>query len=146
MAERMRHHDVAASHPAFAALTEFGALALGDVHEGEQCSTSNVFFDLIVDDDANAKAWADLLETQLVGFAWTDNSHGQLYMAEDGRVFGNSIVHDAFYFLGADLREALLCLLRGRRAAPMLRPDQTNITLYGDTFVEGDAALYAWRR
>lgn len=67
-------------------------------------------------------------------------------MAEDGRVFGNSVVHDAFYFLGIDLREALQRLLCGRRAIPMLRPDQTSITLYGDTFVEGDAALYAWRR
>lgn len=146
MAERMSRHDVAASHPAFKVLTEFGALALGDVHEGEQCSTSNIFFDLLVDDDPNAKAWANLLETQLVGFAWTDNNHGQLYMAEDGRVFGNSVVHDAFYFLGIDLREALLRLLCGRRAMPMLRPDQASITLYGDTFVEGDAALYAWRR
>lgn len=146
MAEHLSRHNVAASHPAFKALTEFGALTLGGTRKGEQCSTSNIFLDLLVEEDPNAKAWANLLETQLVGFAWTDNSHGQLYMAEDGRVFGNSVVHDAFYFLGIDLREALLRLLCGRRAIPMLRPDQTSITLYGDTFVEGDAGLYAWRR
>ncbi|MDZ4775417.1 MAG: SUKH-3 domain-containing protein [Alphaproteobacteria bacterium] len=146
MVERLNRERVPSEHPAFATLSEFGTLALGDTGPGEQCARSDVQFDLILGGDENAARWAELLHTRLVGIGWTHNSHGELYMSEDGRVFENSIVHDAFCFLGADLAEALTRMHKGQRAKPMLRPEQAEIRLYGDAFGPGDPNLYDWQR
>jgi hypothetical protein len=142
---RLERARVPVEHPAFAALAEFGALALGDTGAGEQCARCNVQFDLIAARDESAVRWAALLHTQLVGIGWTHNNHGELYMSEDGRVFENSVVHDAFCFLGANLSEALTRLLRGQKARPMLRPDQAEVRLYGDAFTAADPNLYQWQ-
>jgi hypothetical protein len=144
--QRLEREQIPAGHPAFATLSEMGALTFGETGSGEECARSNVYFDLLTDVDENAVRWAEILQTRLVGLGWTHNSHGQLLMAEDGRVFENSIVHDAFCFLGADLAEALTRLFRGLRARPMLRPDQTEVTLYGDTFTADVPSVYRWQR
>jgi len=144
--ERLKGAHIPAEHPAFASLSEMGGLTFGETGSGEECAKSNVYFDLLTDGDENALRWAEILRTRLVGLAWTHNRHGQLFMAEDGRVFENSTVHDAFCFLGADLAEALTRLLRGQRARPMLRPDQSEVTLYGDTFTADDPNVYRWQR
>jgi hypothetical protein len=144
--QRLEREQIPAGHPAFATLSEMGALTFGEAGSGEECAKSNVYFDLLTDRDENAVRWSDILQTRLVGLGWTHNSHGQLLMAEDGRVFENSTVHDAFCFLGADLAEALTRLFRGLRARPMLRPDQTEVTLYGDRFTADAPSVYRWQR
>lgn len=143
--ERLEREQIPTEHPAFATLSEMGALTFGETGTGEQCARSNVYFDLLTDCDENTARWAEILRTRLVGLGWTHNSHGQLFMAGDGRVFENSMVHDAFCFLGADLAEALTRLLRGQRARPMLRPDQAEVTLYGDKFTADDPNVYRWQ-
>ena len=145
MVNYLERHGVPRDHPAYALLAEFGALNVGEVGPGVQCSRSNVYFDLLAGDDPSVTAWADILRTHLVGVAWEHDSHGQLYLAQDGRVFGNSLVHDAFCFLGNSMAEALTRLLRGLRAAPMLRPDQQSVMFYGETLTEGDPRAYRWK-
>jgi hypothetical protein len=144
--ERLEREQIPAGHPAFATLSELSALAVGEIGRGEECARSNVSFDLLTDHDENVLKWASILRTRLVGLGWTHNNHGELFMAEDGRVFENSVVHDAFCFLGSDLAEALTRLLRGQRALPMLRPDQTEVTLYGERFIADDPNVYRWQR
>jgi len=86
--------------------------------------------------------WECLLGTRLIGIGEVDNGHAQLFIASDGRCFGSSIVHDAFYFHA----DTLLCFhfmgLLGRRSRPMLLTDQQSVTLYGITFTRDSPELY----
>jgi hypothetical protein len=50
-----------------------------------------------------------------------------LFADEAGRCFGASQAHDAFYFEWYIFGEAVGRLLLGRKARPMLRPDQERV-------------------
>ena len=82
-------------------------------------------------DDPILRVWEELLATQLVGVAEFCHAHGELYVDGDGRCFGQSCVHDAFYFEGASFAEAAERLLLGRQPRPMLRPDQQSVDVCG---------------
>jgi hypothetical protein len=73
------------------------------------------------------------------------NRHGWLIIDEAGRCFGASKIHDAFYFEGQTFGEAVERLLLGRKARPMLRPDQHQVELYGATFNRGHPAIFEYR-
>ncbi len=135
---------VAADHPACAILAEFGGLRVGQVGLGEECGTSDVVFQPLWPNDS-IRVWEELLATQLIGVAEAHHGHEELYADHHGRLFGASIIHDAFYFHGASFGEAMERLLLGRRAQPMLRPDQDNVMLYGEEFTADHPAIYRYR-
>jgi hypothetical protein len=80
-----------------------------------------------------------------VGIADVNNAHGELYIAADGRCFGGSCVHPAFYFYGQSFAEAVEGILFRWRARPMLGPGQESVTLYGERFTAVSPELYRYR-
>jgi hypothetical protein len=86
-----------------------------------------------------------MTRTELVGIAGVNNDHGELYVDALGRCFGASCVHDAFFFYGESFAEAVEGILLGRRARPMLRPDQPFVTLYGEKFTAESPEVYRYR-
>lgn len=87
-------------------------------------------------------SWEQALGMPLVGIA--DFSHGyeRLYVGSDGRCFGLSHIHDAFYFEGASFEGALARLWRDERALPMLRADQASVWLYGIEYTRESPEVY----
>jgi SUKH-3 immunity protein of toxin-antitoxin system len=131
-------------HPAYEILTEFGGLKIGQVGRGEECAKSALTFEYVESNPA-IPAWADLLQSQLIGVAEIDNGHAELYVDASGRFFFASCIHDAFAFAGVSFGEAMECVLLGRRSKPMLRPDQSSIEMWGEVFTSDDPRVYTYR-
>jgi hypothetical protein len=122
-------------HPAADILGTFGGLTVTpDREAGEECAPDDLAFQELAPDESIVEVWGSLLRTQLVGVAEMHRGHGELYVAADGRCFGRSLMHDAFYFEGATFAEAVGRALFGRRSRPLLRPDQSSVMLYGIRF------------
>ena len=137
---------VPADHPAAAILTAFGGLTVTpDRESGEECAPADLAFRELWPDQSITEVWAGLLGTRLVGVADMHYAHGELFVATDGRCFGRSCIHDAFYFEGASFAEAAERSLLGRRSRPMLRPDQPSVTLYGIQYADDSLELYRYR-
>jgi len=137
--------SVPANHPAWQALSSFGGLHIyPDGDAGIECATSDIDFNSPAATPELAE-WAQLLRSTLVPVAGVHRSHGLLCIASDGTCFGSSYIHDAFYFEGDRLDVAIERMLLGKRARPMLRPDQSQVTLYGQTFARGDQGVFAWQ-
>ena len=138
-------HDVPAAHPAREILASFSGLTVTpDEVRGEECARADLAFSYYPDRSKSAPAWESLLRTRLVSIADVHHGHGELYVAADGRCFGASLVHDAFYFEGASISEAVERNLLGRRSRPMLRPEQSEIHLYGITYTRASPELYRY--
>jgi hypothetical protein len=137
---------VPADHPAHAILAAFGGLTVTpDREAGEECAPDDLAFRELWPDESITEVWAGLLGTRLVGVADMHHGHGELYVAADGRCFGRSCVHDAFYFEGASFAEAAERAMLGRRSQPLLRPDQSSVTLYGNRFTANSPEVYRYR-
>jgi hypothetical protein len=133
------------NHPAWQALSRFGGLHVHpDGDAGIECATSDVDFNSPHAPPEVAK-WAQLLRSTLVPVAEVHRCHGLLCIASDGACYGSSYIHDAFYFEGERLEVALERMLFGKRARPMLRPDQSQVSLYGRNFSRGDQEVFPWR-
>jgi hypothetical protein len=104
-------------------------------------SQGRIDYKLLDRDDYSSciPVWETLLGTRLIGIGEVDHGHEQLFLASDGRCFGESVVHDAFYYHAESL--SLFQLFR-RRSRPMLRPDQQSVDLYGITFTRDSPELY----
>jgi hypothetical protein len=138
--------SVPAGHPAAAILAEFGGLTVDPGRDaGEECATNDLAFLALWPDESITRIWGELLGTRLVGIAEVHSGHGELYVAADGRCFGRSCIHDAFYFEGASFAETVERSLLGRRSRPMLRPDQSSVTLYGVRFTADSPEVYQYR-
>jgi len=138
--------SVPADHPAAAILAMFGGLTVTPAREaGEECATDDLAFQELEPDEPATGVWGVLLGTRLIGVAEMHRGHGELYVAGDGRCFGRSLVHDAFYFEGASFPEAMERSLLGRRSRPMLRPDQSSVTLYGIQYTADSPEIYRYR-
>jgi hypothetical protein len=128
-------------HPAHSILQEVGGLRVGRSEPGIECARSDLEFGFCEEDYEILSTWGDLLRSRLVEVAEVHNRHGWLIVDEAGRCFGASQIHDAFYFEGQTFGEAVERLLLGRKARPMLRPDQHQVELYGETFTRGHPAI-----
>jgi hypothetical protein len=138
--------EVPADHPAADILAAFGGLAVRPDHgEGEECAPDDLVFRELRPVELITEVWASLLGTCLVGIAAVHRGHGELYIAVDGRCFGRSCVHDAFYFEGGSFAEAVERAMFGRRSRPLLRPDQESVTLYGIRFTADSPEVYRYR-
>lgn len=132
-------------HPAADILAAFGELTVTPERKaGEECATNDLAFQELFPDESITEVWGKLLGTRLVGIAEVHHGHGELYVAADGRCFGRSCIHDAFYFEGASFAEAAERAMFGRRARPLLRPDQSSVTLYGIEFTADSPELYRY--
>jgi hypothetical protein len=137
---------VPANHPAAAILAALAGLTVTpDREAGEECAPDDLAFRELWPDESITVVWAKLLATQLVGVADMHHGHGELYVAADGRCFGRSCIHDAFYFEGASFAEAAEGSMLGRRARPLLRPGQTSVTLYGTRFTADSPEVYQYK-
>jgi len=130
-------------HPAHRILKELGGLHVGRCGPGIECTTSDLKFGFCEPDEEIGPVWSELLGSELVTIAEVHHQHGWLLVDAAARCFGASQIHDAFYYEGPDFGVALERLLIGRRARPMLRPDQDQVELYGETFSRGHAAIFA---
>ena len=133
------------AHPAIEILSKFGGLKVGQVGSGEQCATRDVLFGFIYEDYEDIQIWNGLLGTTLMGIAEVHHSHGELYVDTAGRCFELSMIDDTFCFEGESFGNAMQGLLLGRRARPMLRPDQETVTLYGIEYNASSPELYKYR-
>ena len=147
---RSRRVAVASSvprdHPAFDVLQQLGGLRVGTVGAGRECARSDIEFNQPDDEVLHeGAAWEQLLATPLIVVAEVHHHHAALLIDSLGRCFGLSYIHDAFYFEGHVFGEAVERILLGRRASPMLRPDQSSITLYGEQFTREHPATFRYR-
>jgi SUKH-3 immunity protein len=136
--------SVPAEHPAAAIVAALGGLnVVPNRKSGEECAPNDLAFrEVTLDDYINV--WATLLGTLLVGIAEVHDGHGELYVATDGRCFGRSCIHDAFYFEGQTFADAVERSLLGRRVRPMLLPDQPSVSLYGIQYTPDSPKLYRY--
>ena len=140
------------NHPAVNILANLGDLHLGETGQGEACTRSDLAFQWLIDCETSdevetlrVSAWQDLLRTRLVGIASVHHVHADLLMASDGRCFGMSLIHDAFWLEGLNLDEALVRLLVGQRCRPMLRPDQREVSMWGEHFTTDHPLVYDYQ-
>ena len=131
-------HD---EHPGYVALSQFEGLHVGSTGTGEVCAKSDIQF-VLLPKDPQVESWERFLDSALVGVGEVHHAHGELWVSQDGRFFGRSAVHDAFYFEGDGFDEAMERLLLGRRSQPMLHPKQKSVTLYGVEYRRGHPDLY----
>jgi hypothetical protein len=137
---------VPADHPAAAVLAAFGGLIVTpDREDGEECAPDDFVFRELFPDESITVVWAGLIGTRLVGVAHMHYGHGELYIAADGRCFGRSCVHDAFYFKGTSFAEAAERAMLGRRSRPLLRPNQSSVMAYGKRFTPDSPEVYRYR-
>ena len=112
-------------HPAFEVLQEFGGLhVVRSEGGGIECGRADLEFCFREGDLDILSTWSELLRSRLVEVAEVQNRHGWLFVDEAGRCFG--------------ARRLLL----GYRSRPMLRPDQHQVVLYGETFARGHSAIF----
>jgi len=135
---------IPSTHPAAAILSELtGVKAVPHSREGVECATGILEFRKVdFNDDEHGRIWSSLLRTELIGVAEMDDGAAVLCVAADGRCFGMSNLHDAFFYEGDRIEEAVERLLLGYQARPLLRPDQACVRLYGNHFAAGDPGLY----
>jgi hypothetical protein len=139
--------SVPRDHPAWDVLASFGGLTILEQDpdlDPEWPPIEEFVFRALHPCPAITEVWGGLLGTRLIGIADVHNAHGELYCAADGRCFGSSCMHPAFYFEGGSFAEAVEGMLLGRRARPMLRPDQEWVTLYGKRFTADSPELYRY--
>jgi hypothetical protein len=136
--------EVPSNHPAAVILSEFSGLTVGQTGAGEECATSDVEFRPIWPDDGILDIWGGLLKTRLIGVAEYYHRHGELYVDDYGRWFAASLMDDTFCFEGDSFSEAMERLLLGRRCRPMLRPDQSQVSSYGEVFSSDDPRVYKY--
>jgi hypothetical protein len=117
-------------HPATQLLAQFSGLSVGTSGDGVECATSLVLF----------RASDEQTDTQVK----VDDGHAELYIDSDGRFFGRSHIHEAFFLVGESFATAMKALLLGYRCRPMLRPGQKLVTLYGNDFDRDSPALYRY--
>jgi hypothetical protein len=128
-------------HPAYDILAQFGELHVGECHAGEECATGDIQF-MLCSPNSNIDEWSKLLSTRLVGVAGVHRYHGELYMSETGIWFHFSDIDGEMCYLADSFGAAVERLLLGRRLRPMLRPEQSEIYIYGERIVSDDPRIY----
>jgi hypothetical protein len=137
--------SVPTTHPAWQALSNLGGLhVVPELDTGIECGACDIEFNAPAA-PSEVVRWARLLGSTLVPVAEVGGGHGLLCIASDGTCYGSSYIHDAFYFEGERLEVALDRILLGKKARPMLRPDQSQVMLYGQTFVRGNPEVFPWQ-
>jgi hypothetical protein len=140
--------SIPADHPAATILAEFGGLTVARFDEdarGEECAVGHLGFRELFPDNLINLRWRRFWKnTHLIGIADIHHSHAEWYIDTRGRIIGTSCQHDAFWLAGEMFCEAVERSLYGRRNRPILLPDQSSVTLYGDEFTSESPELYRY--
>jgi len=139
-----RHVDIepriSADHPAASILAALTGLTIRNADRDEI-----VCFEPIAQNDDRAARWETALGCTLVGVGEIHNRHGELYVDSVGRLFGNSIIHPAFWFVGASFEASMHDLLAGARSRPMLLSNEVSVRMYGRDFTVRDPEVLTAR-
>jgi hypothetical protein len=92
----------------------------------------------------NIPVWEALLQTTLIGIAEVDQGDALLFIASDGRCFGDCNISGDFFYLADSLFQFWLYRILNRRARPMLKPDEESTVLYGFTFTRENPEVYRY--
>jgi hypothetical protein len=127
---------VSEHHQAHAVLAELGGLRLMVDHGGyEICE---IEFQSLPEKSDLVTHWEEAFDTELVGVGELHNAHGELWMSGGGFLFGNSIVHEAFWLVGNGFAIALINILSKQRDRPMLLREGESVMLYGHRYTWND--------
>ena len=128
-------------------LQSFGGLSLLSYDdEFPDEPTAELEFRPLTLKDKTATIWSRLLRSKVVGIGYGHNQHENVYADADGRIYGGSLMHDAFYLRGLTLPDCFHNLLTSTRARPMLRPDQRSVMLYGVTFTSASEEVHQYKQ
>lgn len=133
---------VPSNHPAHAILCSFAGLRVGASGPGLECAASDIAFCDEDSENAVESRWGPYLGSRLICVGNQHNEHGELFIDSLGRVFGASLIHEAFWFEGEDVWAGVENVLLGRRSRPLIHPSQDAVTLYGERYVRGDPRIF----
>ena len=125
---------VPSNHPAYQVLSELGGVSFAS----REWNKILLDFQYVEEAAEEARKWTQAYGMRLVGVAEIHNGHGEAYMTEQEHLIAFSLIHDACWFLGANLEAAMDALWREERARPMLLPGQESVDLYGETIMGKD--------
>ena len=131
------------NHPAHAILSSFSGLKVGSTVDGLECGAGDIVFCDEDSDTASETRWGQYLASQLICVGYQHNEHGILFIDSRGRVFGESLVHEAFWIDGETIWAGIENILLGRRSRPLLYSGQDSVTLYGDEYRHGDPRIFS---
>jgi hypothetical protein len=134
---------VPSNHPAQAVLSAFSGLRVGSSGAGLECAASDIEFRNEDSQIASEERWSLYLRSQLIFVGYQHNEHGALFIDSRGRVFGESLVHEAFWLDGEDVWTGFENVLLRRRSRPILHPSQSSVSLYGDIYTPGDPRIFS---
>jgi hypothetical protein len=139
--------SVPAEHPAVVVLSELSGLTVGDCGAGIECARSDIAFerDDRLEQDEVIQQWAYLMKTRLVCIGGVHNFHAVLLMDSSGACYQSSLIHEAFSFEGESFGVAVERILLGRKGEPMLRPEQSSVSMYGETIKSGHPSLFRYQ-
>ena len=138
---------IPSQHCAHSILQSFGGLSfLSYDDEFPDEPTAELEFRPLTLKDKTATIWSRLLRSKVVGIGYGHNQHENVYADADGRIYGGSLMHDAFYLRGLTLPDCFHNLLTNTRARSMLRPDQRSVMLYGVTFTSASEEVYRYKQ
>lgn len=129
-------------HPARAILCSFFGLKVGVSGPGLECAASDIAFRDEDSEDGTEARWHPHLGSQLICVGCFHNEHGELFIDARGRVFGASLIHDAFSFEGENVWTGIEGVLLGRRSRPLLHPSQDSVKLYGQRYTRDNPQVY----
>ncbi|GLW39646.1 hypothetical protein Pcaca04_35820 [Pectobacterium carotovorum subsp. carotovorum] len=135
------------NHPAAAILHAFGGLTVGQSGAGKECASGDIIFGGSEDlqEDDTLLEWQGIMNTTLILIGETHHSHAALLMDCEGACYGMSFIHEAFWFEGASFGAAVERILLGLKGKPMLRPDQSSISVYGETITADHPSVHRYR-
>ncbi len=133
---------VPSNHPALAILSAFASLKVGSTGAGLECAASDIEFQDEDSHTASEERWGQYLGSQLIFVGYQHNGHGALFIDSRGRVFGESLIHEAFWLDGEDVWIGVENVLLGRRSRPILYPSQSSVSLYGELYTRGDPRIF----
>ena len=148
IAKEFTSRDVPLEHPAAAILRELNGLTVGNCDAGEECASSDIVFgrNEALERGALILEWQSLLATTLICIGEVHHFHGVLFMDSSGACYQDSQVHEAFSFEGASFGAAVERVLLGRKGRPMLRPNQSSVSMYGEIITAGHPSIYSYRQ
>jgi hypothetical protein len=115
---------------------------VGSTGEGLECATSDIEFR---DEDSQIAVetrWGQYLSSQLIFVGYQHYEHCTLLIDSRGRVFGGSLIHEAFWLDGEDVWTGIENVLLGRRSRPVLDAYQNAVSLYGEIYTRGDPRIF----
>jgi SUKH-3 immunity protein len=133
--------EVPVNHCAYALLSEFGGLKVGQAGSGAECATAGIEFRFVESDEV-VDSWARLLDTCLVGVGEAQSGYVDLFVDTAGQWFGVSSTDHAAWFIGRTFADAVERLLKGYRLQPILRTGQKQVTAYGEVISANDPRIY----